>query len=410
MKDITTQQTNSFDLITTMWKFTLALFILSNTIFTFTDYTLINSIALYIFIGVSLIAIIAKGEVKFTFYIFSIIAFFLMMIIGIFYSDNNHALNVTYSFFVVLCLVFSMYNYIEYNSDIKFIFKCFLYGGILMDFYILLYYGSDFVSLLSSGDRVGDIAGNLNDVGMKSAYSALMALYLILNDKLKLKGKILYYLLTFIGVFFSLITGSKKVVLLLFLGCAIIFIFRKNKTISTAQTIKNFILAFVAIFAVYLIIYNIPVFSVIRNRIDKFVMFITGESNATSGSSYLRSKYIREGFSVFMQKPIIGDGTASSYTYFGTYSHCNFVEILMNHGLVGFLVFYIPYPFILYKGIASFFKNKHTNDLLVLSLFVFISVLVLSMAMIYYTSLYFQSLLVISSTYILNNINKSTDS
>ena len=93
---------------------------------------------------------------------------------------------------------------------------------------------------------------------------------------------------------------------------------------------------------------NIPwLYDVVGYRFDGFLSFVggTGESNVTSDD--LRRKMIEMGFQGWTEKPILGHGL-DSFKFFNKkmtghmfYSHNNYVEMLYDFGIIGFLFYYI---------------------------------------------------------------------
>lgn len=80
-------------------------------------------------------------------------------------------------------------------------------------------------------------------------------------------------------------------------------------------------------------------------RIENLFLFMLGEE-VDEGSVYSRADFIRAGLSLWERAPLLGLG-ADQYRYHlptlglrETYSHSNPIEILVNFGLAGFVLFY----------------------------------------------------------------------
>ena len=91
---------------------------------------------------------------------------------------------------------------------------------------------------------------------------------------------------------------------------------------------------------------------------------------------------IKTGWTAFMESPLIGKGLYASYKYFATYSHNNFIEILMNTGIIGFAIFYYPYM----TGIYDFTKINRNEKLYSVMLVIFLWVLLGGYGMVTYYS------------------------
>lgn len=90
-------------------------------------------------------------------------------------------------------------------------------------------------------------------------------------------------------------------------------------------------------------------------RIDRFIMVFTSPEELRVGeSAYLRSFFINESIDVIKQNPLDGIGVRNSKYYLvppnykakgldvGTYSHNNYIEIMLSGGIYTFLLYYIP--------------------------------------------------------------------
>lgn len=386
-----------------LWKISLLLYIVCNTAFASKSYLMmLNSYAMYFFLGVSVICIAACGFLRFNLYTLSMLIFIPVMLLGNLYSKSSYAISYTYDYFVAFCIVFCIMNYIEGTEDIIFIFKCLMIGGLVLDIYVLSIYGSGFIDAIMSQTRVGEVAGNVNDVGLKSCYSALIALYFIFNSNQN-KYKPFYLILCVVCIFFSLITASKKVLILLIIGVVFLFLFNGKKK-NVLKIIRNILLAVsVSLLFIYLV-YNVKYFEYLRIRVDE--LFKTLLNSGGNSSDQKRMRFLIEGMRVFYEHPFLGDGTAASFKYFGTYSHSNFVELLMNHGILGFVCFYFSYPIIIFRCFKKRTLKESETDMTYMCLFLFLSIIILSVALVYYTFVYYQILLAVSAAYVLNSSMK----
>ena len=385
-----------------LWKFSLVLYIICSIAFlSKSTLMMLNSIALYLFLGVSFICILLKKTVKINIYLAFTFVFLLYIIIGTLYNNNQSmAMSIAYEFFVVVCMLFCIYNYVESEEDIVLVFKTVMFGGLVLNIYTVFLYGGGIFDALVNEARVGGLAGNLNFVGMKSAYSALIAMFFLLNGNISLFKKVTYSTIIVFCSFFALITASRKVLLLLVAGVFFLFLFRKNKKRKPLAVFKNFVIAIACAAVVLLIIFNVDYFDDIAYRFEEMLnLFINGSGEV--GSDKKRIRYIKTGLEVFVNNPVLGDGTAASYNYFNTYSHCNFVEILMNNGIIGFILFYFCYPIFFVKAAKKIRDERKTDtNMSLLCLLVVLSIVLLSFGFVYYTMPYFQILIAASFSYV----------
>ena len=225
-------------------------------------------------------------------------------------------------------------------------------------------------------ERVGSIIGlNENSFGMRMAIGAMLGVYLYKTANIK-KSKILYIILIIALAALTLLSGSKKALLLLILGiAAVMFIYSKG-----IQKIQKTI-SLVAIAAIILfIIFNNPVlYSTIGNRIERTFLTVTGNNSnntslkvigktvgTTDKSLIERKYYINQGIELFKKYPLFGYGGnnfATKMREIGyshvAYSHNNYVELLCTLGIVGFILYYSYWAITIVRLIKM---HKRTNE------------------------------------------------
>ena len=383
-----------------LWQFSILIYMVCHVAFYYSGSFLsfLNPITMYFFLFVSAFCMFQKGYVKINYYLVPMFVFLVLLIIGFLYADM-FKFEVFYKYFVITCIAFCFINYIESEKDIEYILKAVMCGGIVMVIYSAAIYGDSLITDILNHSRIGENVGNANEVGLRASYSALIALYFLLNEKGKKASKIIYACVIPVGLLYSLLTASKKVLLLLAFGIVYMLIVSIKKK-SAFSLLKALVISTAVIAVVIYIIYNVKYFEFMRDRIEQMIRFITNGSG--SGSDNERWYFMTTGFRVFMDNLFLGDGTGASYYHFDTYSHSNFIELLMNYGLVGFAVFYSPYPAMIYDCICCRKHKTERTNLSFLCLFIILSILYLSVALVYYNDLFYQLLLTVSVTYAIN--------
>lgn len=126
---------------------------------------------------------------------------------------------------------------------------------------------------------------------------------------------------------------------------------------------------FVVMAAIYVAITTLPMFATIN---DRFELLFDGffADNVSYKTDEMRKLMISRGLEAFVEKPLFGHGTGYSYVLFGTYSHNNLVELLMNYGLVGFCLYYGLYLVLIVKLL----KQAMKNDIYAVFFFVYVCV------------------------------------
>jgi O-antigen ligase len=202
---------------------------------------------------------------------------------------------------------------------------------------------------LGAGD-LGDVGGwnNPNDVARLMGLSALVILggikhfpQRLFQSRRWLGNLVLLFkyasvlVAIYIIVFYS---GSRSALVwvLAILGYFFASFFNKNLFLSIFLAIA---LTGPIILAAFLIFPEVEIFSRITILFDEVAM------RGGKESSFLtRSNMIKEALSMWMDSPIWGNGNEAFRVQsgYGSYSHCNYTELLANYGLLGLTLFYLP--------------------------------------------------------------------
>lgn len=304
-------------------------------------------------------------------FFYGVFAFF-----AIFYSGvpNDKVMPVFGGYISMFIVIFVIVLSVEEEKDIRKLLTAFALSSIIQCIYMLSVYGMNVFSVIAESEeglRIGDEVSNSNSVGISFVLSSIISLSFLLNEKLTFLKKILYGTLVLIGLVFGLMSGSRKATLLLIAGFFVIFLFRNTGKKSSTKKIGSVFAAIAAVIVLFALISSSDLFSTLYKRLMDLIngLFGMGELDM---SSELRFEMMRTGWEAFTESPIWGNGLYSSYNHFTTYSHNNFIEILMNTGLIGFIIFYYPY-FVnlkLFKKVDK--KSKMYSLMLILFLWTFI--------------------------------------
>ena len=182
--------------------------------------------------------------------------------------------------------------------------------------------------------------------------SLVVNFYYILKDK-KLRW---WNLFLVFGVLIISATGSRQALAVLgggiVLFCFLFLIHGK----SPAEIIVLLAAAGAAFVILLVILSKLPAFSGIYKRVLSLLSAITGVGK-TDRSATTRLALIDVGIEQFKRSPILGIGMGSGhlvawkYLDRGYYLHNNFAEILAGGGIIGFLIYYSIYAYILFNFI-----------------------------------------------------------
>ena len=222
-------------------------------------------------------------------------------------------------------------------------------AGIGLVLFTIYRYGwAGIIRGMSAGQRLGGAITNENVFGIVFAKAALIAYYyfLCLKDN---KKHYLHILMVILFTFFSFSSGSKKAFLIILIGMLTINALEYN----ASRMLKLLVTSITVVVVLYLIL-KLPVFTTINQRL---VSLFSAEKDT---SDLMREKMIKLSIQLFKEKPVIGHGfnNFGMITGLGSYSHNNMTELLVSTGIIGFMIFYIPYV----RMIAWSWKDGIVNN------------------------------------------------
>ena len=356
-------QNNSIDTLSVKNKFTMYDFIISMLI--------ISCIAFYdekkIFLGTQMLALVMtfaefgrvsiKGEL--VRYIVWVFGFVLFSYISMIWASklNDTVLTVTASVLQVGLIGICILVYCTQRYRFERVINVIVLSGIIL---CLRFYVSVPSSQWGLRERLSkDTIFGSNNPAMALAYASVLVIWKRTRCETKKQKKIFTsYLYIIIFMFVSMMTGTKKGILIFAIGFVIISLSRADDLLSL---IKRIVVIAIVIGLMYWLIINIDVlYNSIGYRIEAMVMGLQG--GESDRSTEQRMNFLQDAFNVFKENPLIGvgqDGYRYVNSYEFTYSHSNYTEILANLGIIGFGLYYwfIAYIF----GIAI--KISKTNIL-----------------------------------------------
>ena len=258
--------------------------------------------------------------------------------------DRNVTLNDIKRQIIFTVLWMAIVNVLK--QDKKFIEKALewiMIAGACLTCYLLLYYGPFmYIQALFQGKRIGEEILQLNKLGMYTATSCIIAFNFYL-EKRKLRY-MFFFVLSLIAMVGS---GSKRAFLMLGISLIISLLLKiKNENVKN-RAIK-ILLAVIVIYIVIMLVSKLNFFAGVLSRFQElFTVLETGDTK------FSRVRFIRYGLKSFMEHPILGLGSGNSHKVtleamgWATYLHNNYLEQLVNLGIVGFLLYYGLYVVLL---------------------------------------------------------------
>lgn len=273
--------------------------------------------------------------------------------------SRSYAMLQFFVFFSMLLAYFIKLESIEPLLDIV------MWSGYVVAIYTFVYYGgiSEIMDSLATAQRLTNEFCNVNLIGMICAVACIIQVYKMLYSKK-------YWSAIFMVPTIIILAAcqSRKSILMLILGIiAVIFL----KNINNKNWIKSFFKIIISLVILYFAIkflLSLDIFSGMNKRLDGLFASFALEEMSVDSSTGLRLNYISIGLDYFLNRPFFGYGFASSGTILvretshNTYFHNNFVELLVNGGVVGFSLYYFNYVYLLYNLIKlRRFSVKETD-------------------------------------------------
>ena len=213
-----------------------------------------------------------------------------------------------------------------------------VWAAVLFLGYIMLF---ELSNILSGSIRIGDSAsGNVNRVAINLCYLAVVIFYSILFEG---KRRLIPLLLVMFG--FILLTGSKKGLL------GIVFVLGLLSVWRYKWRVYQYAIPVVVLLVLgYFLSHNEYIYNILGKRLDVFYHTLTGEE--VGGSTSQRIGMYQLGWIYFKQAPILGNGMGyfAQTSIYQTYSHNNYIELLVSCGLCGFFLYYSFFVCLLKKG------------------------------------------------------------
>lgn len=219
---------------------------------------------------------------------------------------------------------------------------------------------STYIGYILNGARLMNVSSQTNVMGMFGAVALNIMLYKTLFRRDK---KIIpVYIFPILMIMAS---QSKKAILCVLLGLFLMLImkYRHKKIVGVL------VLCFAGIVVIYLS--QLSAFSAIMIRFTSALGTVTGNNlDGRDWSTFFRMQMIEEGINLFKQRPLIGYGT-DTYQYvssFETYSHNNYIELLANNGLIGFVAYYWVYLVIIVILLKRVIKYNDDKAIVLLAI------------------------------------------
>lgn len=307
-----------------------------------------NTYILYTFLGYSVLYIFVKKKLIINLTVKWLALVMLFSLLSMIYSPEQRVFGGTYYYLIVnFILVLLLSQYIITSQTIERIGWIYTISAFALVFFLLAT-GNIFDT--SATGRLGqELMGNANILATMLMSSTLYTVWLLVYQNNK-KGNKLFLLLCliveYIGMFLS---GGRKYIVVPIVFLYILLLFKQDKN-GKKHIIKYTMIILVTVVIIWNLIMNVPVFyEIIGSRMESFYAFLGGDVSHADHSSKIRKQMITMGITEWVKSPVWGYGF-DSFKYYNRsvtgnfyYSHNNFVEMLYNTGIIGFVLYYWYY-------------------------------------------------------------------
>jgi len=389
--------------ITKMNLLKISFFLMLIGLFFFNDselYVKYSNISITLFLIIGIFYIIKFNSFKLNIFLLSYLLLGILSIISIIYSvDPELSLIKSFSLVFIFAFIFILYNVFKIKFDIEEIINYIVIAGVFFSVYLLI----DFLLNLDVNFywkyRLGNNFANPNTIGLILSTIYLLSLYKYFKNK---KKYYLFFLLLFLIT--VLFTGSRKSIGLIFLYSLLLSLL--NFKLSIKKFIRYSLLTSLLITLLLFLYSNNAYFR--YQVIRRFENTFNSGSNFDRESDELRYNMLINGLHIFFDSPLYGHG-ADTYKHFSeiyfnrkTYSHNNYIELLVGTGLFGLFLFYLPI-FLVFLKLFMYIRISN-NKLLIYTLliYIFLNIFLLSFLTVLYYDKFTLIILTIISFFVDN--------
>lgn len=282
----------------------------------------------------------------------------------------------------------------------KFVFnliKSMIIGALAHGFLLYLTNGFD----IYLNNRGGVTVQNANIISYICCFCFMFSIITIYFKKTKHPK--LYCILSIILLIFAILSGSRKTVVYIFVFLAIVLglYIINNKKIKNKKNIF-ILLIIITIIGIYAFKNIDFLYNLMGQRIETMISGLLG--GKTDGSTKFRLKLINLGIGWFKERPILGYGLNCFKYLIGTtqntwagangiHAHNNYIELLVNYGLVGTILYYSLYIKIIINSIKGI---KNQNPYCIFTLGIIISLVIAEYGQLTYSNAFIQEIILIT--------------
>ncbi len=266
----------------------------------------------------------------------------------------------------ILIVTYCLDVYIDQTDRLERYLRTVIAASVFMIAYIFLFTPS---SQWFAGFLGGVTNLNTNDIGLAGSISVLLSFYYAY-----VRRRYGYYVVTALSFFTVILTSSRKSLLMSALGMIFLVVFNYRA--------RNYFLRVLVILAsaavALVLIYQIPqLYNTVGTRLDSMIEYFASD-RSSDYSIALREYYINMAKQYFRENPLLGIGfnnfnyRVMRYSSTFSYAHNNYWEIASDLGIVGVLVYYWFYVYLLLKHVRRMIDGSKASLLFTVLMLLFL--------------------------------------
>lgn len=296
----------------------------------------LQQLPLYLFFGICLLFI--KKSILIKNFLLWYTPFVAISFIASLYAPN---MSVAVDMFPSLIMAFlfglSITIFLSYEGAIPYI----KYSYIIVAFFV----GIRLILSFEQENWWSRLGESFNMNGNLVALTFLIPFCFTVNDIYEKKRRLFNLLAIVVFSYVIMLTGSKKAI---FAAVLFVFVFSLVKAGRITKRMRAIIIVGILVVFLYNLVMNVEIlYNVLGHRIQTMIKTFASEDSANvNNSTGKRGGMIIFGLKEFLRSPLWGRGLNAFRILYGketgfyTYSHNNYVELLVNTGVVGFCVYY----------------------------------------------------------------------
>ena len=288
------------------------------------------------------------GIVK-TFFIFGCYSLFTGFFLV---KDRVLFYNQLFIFFSYTLICFFIYYFSADKNNFLWLLKTIVFIGVSCSIQTIIfpYYYSNGSVVVTTMSKTN----NPNTLGLVSCFSIFSLGMLLVQRKIKIKS--LFWGLNFLFIYIIILTGSRKCLFSgMFLMIYFFIDFFCGKKVSKNQILKIIPWVFSISIIILFMREKILYFYLNSSSFERLQLFFK------SISENKRLKLYEDAILFWKVNPLFGIGFNQYrvFSIFRYYSHSTYAEILSCSGLVGIILFFTPFIFLIVKLIKVSFSKKY---------------------------------------------------